>query len=85
MKKEELKKFLELSEPIFVTKFAPILAPYAKLLYLVGLVILALSAFGALVTLLTGGFATALLGLIAVGVEFILIRMFCEFLLSHGK
>ena len=85
MKKEELKKYLELDEPIFTTKFAPLLAPYAKLVYLVGLVILAIAVFSALVTLFTGGFASAFLTLIGVVVEFILFRMFCEFLMTHGK
>lgn len=85
MKKEELKKFLELSEPIFVAKFAPVLAPYAKIIYLIGLGVLALSILGALVTLLTGEFTAAVLGLLVIAVEFVLIRMFCEFLLTHGK
>lgn len=85
MKKEELKKYLELDEPIFTTKFAPLLAPYAKLVYLVGLIILAVAVFGAVITLFTGGIASAFLTLVGVVVEFILFRMFCEFLLAHGK
>ena len=82
--KEELKKYLELSEPIFTTKFAPLLAPYAKIIYLVGLVILAISLLGAVVTLFSN-FAGAILTVVAVIVEFVLFRMFCEFLQSNGK
>ena len=85
MKKEEMKKFLTLDEPIFVSKFAPVLAPYAKIVYLVGLVILAITVFAALVELLTGGIASAFLTLVVVAVEFILFRLFCEFLMTHGK
>lgn len=85
MKKEEMKKFLTLDEPIFVSKFAPMLAAHAKIIYLVGLVILAISVFAALVELLTGGIASSFLTLVCVAVEFVLFRMFCEFLMTHGK
>lgn len=85
MTKEEMKKFLTLDEPIFVSKFAPVLAPYAKIVYLIGLVILAVTVLAALMTLLTGGIASAFLTLVVVVVEFILFRMFCEFLMIHGK
>jgi len=85
MTKEEMKKFLTLDEPIFVSKFAPVLAPYAKIVYLIGLVILAVTVLAALMTLLTGGIASAFLTLVVVVVEFILFRMFCEFLMTHGK
>ena len=85
MTKEEMKKFLTLDEPIFVSKFAPVLAPYAKIVYLIGLVILAISVLAALMTLLTGGIASAFLTLVVVVVEFILFRMFCEFLMTHGQ
>lgn len=85
MTKEEMKKFLTLDEPIFVSKFAPVLAPYAKVVYLIGLVILAISVLAALMTLLTGGIASAFLTLVVVVVEFILFRMFCEFLMTHGQ
>ncbi|MBQ8250364.1 MAG: hypothetical protein IJY92_00445 [Alphaproteobacteria bacterium] len=84
MNKEELKKYLELGEPIFTEKYAPKLAPYAKIIYLIGLVILAISLLGAVVTLFSN-FAAAILTVIAVVVEFVLFRMFCEFLQSHGK
>ena len=82
--KEELKKYLELSEPIFTEKFAPKLAPYAKIIYLVGLVILAISLLGAVVTLFSN-FAAAVLTVIGVLVEFVLFRMFCEFLVTYKK
>ena len=84
MNKEFIKKLLQLDEPILTEKYAPVLAPYAKLLYLVGLVILAISAFGAIVALFTGAFAGAVLSMLAIVVEFALLRMFCEFLLT-GK
>lgn len=83
LNKEEMKKLLELNEPILVTKFAPLLKPFAKIVYLVGLIILAISVLSALVSLLTGGISAALIILIATCVEFVLLRMFCEFLVSH--
>lgn len=85
MTKEEMKKFLTLDEPIFVSKFAPMMAPHAKIVYLVGLIILAVSVLCALITLLTGGIASAFLTLVVVAVEFVLFRMFCEFLMTHGQ
>ena len=85
MTKEEMKKFLTLDEPILISKFAPLMAGHAKVVYLVGLVILAISVLAALVELLTGGIASAFLTLVCVAVEFVLFRMFCEFLMTHGK
>ena len=85
MDKEEMKKFLELSEPILLSKIAPMIAPRAKLIYLIGLIILAISVLGSLMTLLTGGFSAGLLSLISIFVVAVLFRMLCEFLLTYGK
>ena len=85
MTKEEMKKFLTLDEPILISKFAPMMVGHAKVVYLVGLVILAIFILGALVELLTGGIDSAFLTLVCVAVVFVLFRMFCEFLMTHGK
>lgn len=85
MNRNDLKKTLELNETIFVDKFAVILQPYAKVIYLVGLVLLAFWVLGSLGTLLTGSISKAIVLLIFSGIEFILLRMFCEFLISYKK
>lgn len=85
MNKDDFKKVLELNEPIFIDKFSGILQPYAKIIYLVGLVLLAVGVLWAFVTLLTGAISAAIISLFFIGVEFILLRMFCEFLISYKK
>lgn len=85
MNKEELKKVLELNEPIFVDKFAGLLQPYAKFIYLAGLVLLAFMVLLSVVTLLTGAISASIITLFFVCIEFVLLRMFCEFLVSYRK
>lgn len=88
MKQEELKqnaqKMLELKEPFFVEKLAPKLKNYAQIIYLVGLVLLAISVLGGIIMLFSSPSA-AIISLLFVVVEFILLRMFCEFLISYNK
>lgn len=88
MNKEELKqnaqKFLELKEPIFIEKLAPKLKKYAQIIYLVGLVLLAIAVLGSIIMLFTSPSA-AIVSLLFVVIEFILLRMFCEFLISYDK
>lgn len=88
MNKEEIKKnaqkVLELKEPLFVEKLAPKLKKYAQIIYLVGLVLLAISVLGSIVLLFTSPSA-AIVSLLFVVIEFILLRMFCEFLISYDK
>ncbi len=88
MNKEEMKvkmqKILELKEPVFVEKLAPMLSKYAQIVYLIGLVILAFAVLSSIIALF-GSPLTALAGLLFTLVEFILLRMFCEFLVTYKK
>ena len=88
MNQEELKqnaqKMLELKEPFFVEKLAPKLKNYAQIIYLVGLVLLAISVLGGIIMLFSSPSA-AIISLLFVVVEFILLRMFCKFLIYYNK
>ncbi len=88
MNKEEItakaQKFLELKEPVLVDIVAPKIAKHAQIVYLVGLVLLAISLLGTFVMLFNNP-SVALLTLIFIAVEFVLLRMFCEFLLTYTK
>lgn len=85
MNKEELqtaiKKMLELKEPVLVPLLAPKLARRVQGIYIVCLVFLALMVLFSLISLFTS-FSGAIIGLVFVVVEAIVLRMFCEFLLS---
>ncbi len=88
MNKEELQqtaqKFLELKEPLFLDKFAPKIAPYARVVYMGGLVLLAITLLGSFIMLFSN-ISAALAMLFFIAVEFVLLRMFCEFLISYNK
>lgn len=88
MNKEELKKnaqqYLELNEPLFITKWASKLKPHARLIYVTGLILLALGLLGAFVMLFTNPMG-ALVSLLFVFIEFVMLRMFCEFLVAYDK
>ena len=85
MNKEELrttaKKMLELKEPVLVPLLAPKLAKRVQVIYIICLVFLALTVLFSLISLFTS-FSAAIFGLIFVVVEAVVLRMFCEFLLS---
>ncbi len=80
MNKEELKKYLNLDETLLITQFAAKLKPYAQIIYWVGAGILAFLLLVALVKLLTGLISVGILSMAWVFVQFIVLRMFCEFL-----
>ena len=83
--KEIFKHLMNLDQPVLTEKLAPKLAPYAKIIYFVVLVILALTTLSSLGMLFSGylvGFLGAILGVI---VEFAIVRMFCEYLTKFGK
>ncbi len=88
MNKEELQqkaqKVLELKEPILVNIVAPKLAPHARIIYLIGLVIYAVSMLVSFVMLFSNPSA-AIVALFLIVVEFAILRMFCEFLISYNK
>ena len=83
MDKEQIKatmqQFLTL-EPVLTTGIGPKLKPYAKAIYFVLMFVLALAVLGALVSLFKNGFTVFLLELVLIMVNFVIIRMFCEYL-----
>ena len=83
--KEFLKNLMNLDKPVLTEKLAPKIAPYAKIIYLVALLILGLTTLSIL-GLLFAGYLFAFLGAFFwVLVEFALVRMFCEYLTNSGK
>ncbi len=82
--KEDLKKLLDLNETFVVAQLAGKLKPYAKLIYVIGSAILALAVLGSLVMLL-GSFSAGLISLALVFVQFVILRMFCEFLTTYQE
>ena len=83
--KEIFQNLLNLDKPVLTKRLAPMLAPFARLIYIVGLVILILAVLGALTLLFRLELSAFLVSLIGICAEFALIRMFCEYLVSSGK
>ncbi len=88
MNKEELQnvaqKILELKEPLLVEKLAPKAAPYARIIYMVGLVVYALCMLGSFIMLFSNPSA-AIVALFFFVVEFVILRLLCEFLLTYDN
>ena len=79
--KELFQNLMNLDKPILTQKLAPKIAPYAKIIYLVVLVVLGLSTLSSLGLLLVN--PLAFIGaFFLILVEFLLVRMFCEYLTS---
>ena len=76
------KNLMNLDQPILTEKLAPKIAPYAKVIYLVILVILGLTTISSLGMLLIGNVAVFIVSIFWVIVEFLIVRMFCEYLMS---
>ena len=85
--KETFKNLLDLEKPILTEKLAPKLAPFAKIIYLVALVIIGLGVIGSL-GILFSNLSLFLVTLLMLVAEFAIVRMFCEYLASttpHSK
>ncbi len=80
--KEIFQNLMNLDQPVLTQKLAPKIAPYAKIIYLVVLVILALTTISSLGMLLMGNVFFFLGFIFGVIVEFAIVRMFCEYLTS---
>ena len=79
--RELFKNLMNLDRPILTQKLAPKIAPYAKIIYLVVLVLLGLSTLSSLGLLLIN--PLAFIGaFFLILIEFLLVRMFCEYLTS---
>ena len=83
--KEILKNLMNLDKPVLTQKLAPKIAPYAKIIYLVVLIVLGLTTISSLGMLLLGNIGFFLGTIFWVIVEFAIVRMFCEYLISSGK
>ena len=83
--KELFKNLMNLEEPVLTRSLAPKIAPYAKIIYLLVLIFLALTTLSSLGMLFSGylfGFLGAIFGVV---IEFAMVRMFCEYLMSSSK
>lgn len=82
-----LEELLDLDKPVLTEKLAPKLAPFAKFIYLIGLVIIAFVLLTALKWLISGEVYQAVSVFVGVVAELAILRMFCEYLAStaHKK
>ena len=81
---EIFKNLMNLDKPILTEKLAPKIAPFAKIIYLIVLVLLGLSVLGSLGLLLVN--PAAFIGMFFfILMEFALVRMFCEYLTNSVK
>ncbi|MDR2902778.1 MAG: hypothetical protein LBU87_06725 [Lactobacillales bacterium] len=89
MKKDEMKnvckELVTLDKPVFVEMFEPKIKPYAKIIYYVFSVLLALGLLGSIATLFRGAFSAALISIIFILLDFVILRMFCEYLALPHK
>lgn len=83
--RELFKNLMNLDKPVLTEKLAPKIAPYAKIIYLIVLVILGLTTISSLGMLLLGNAGFFLATIFWVIVEFAIVRMFCEYLISSAK
>lgn len=78
--KETFKNLLNLDKPVLTEKLAPRLAPFARLIYIIGLVLMTLRLVKAVFYF--GDFSVFLFELLMLIAEFAILRMFCEYLAS---
>jgi len=78
--KAVVKKFLDVEQPVLTEKLAPKLAPIAKIVYWLGLVLMVLRLLETFSYF--KNFSVFLLDLLILVAEFALLRMFCEYLAS---
>ncbi|MBR5129979.1 MAG: hypothetical protein IKV03_02005 [Alphaproteobacteria bacterium] len=84
-KKQLFHDLMTLDKVVFVPKYASKLKKYVKSIYLILLVFLTLFALVGLVNLFSAKISAALVQFIFVFVGFIVVRMFCEFLMTYEK
>ena len=82
---EIFKNLMNLDQPVLTEKLAPKIAPYAKIIYLVILVILGLTTISSLGMLLLGNVVLFLAAIFWIVVQFAIVRMFCEYLINSAK
>ena len=81
--KKVFKDLLNIENPILTETLAPKLAPFAKIIYLIGVGLMALFCVRLIGGLLSGSnFSVFLFDLLILVAEFALVRMFCEYLFA---
>ena len=81
-----LKDLLDVEKPVLTNKLVPKLAPFAKVIYLVGLFLMAIFCIRLIGGLLAGSnFSVFLFDLLMLIAEFAVVRMFCEYLASSSS
>ena len=83
--KELLKNLMNLDKPFLTKDLAPKLAPFAWIIYVIALIILAVATLGALRLLFEMYLSSFVLAMLGIFAEFAIVRMFCEYLTSHNK
>ncbi len=83
--KELFQNLMNLEEPVLTKTLVPKLAPFARIIYIIALIILGITALGALRLLLLGLLSSFVLAFLGICAEFAIIRMFCEYLISNNK
>ena len=84
-KKQLLHDLMTLDKVVFVPKYAEKLKKHVKAIYLILLMFLALFAFVGLVNLLMAKISIALIQFVFIFIGFVILRMFCEFLMTYEK
>ena len=83
--KQTFKNLLDLENPVLTETLAPKLAPFAKWIYAIGLIVMTIFCLRLIVSLFNDGnisiFFFDLLMLVA---EFAIVRMFCEYLAASA-
>ena len=83
--KKVFKELLDIVNPVFTNGLAPKLAPFAKIIYIIGLVLMVIFCMRMIGGLLSGSnFSVFLFDLLMLVAEFAVVRMFCEYLASSA-
>lgn len=83
--KKVFKELLDIENPVFTNGLAPKLAPFAKIIYIIGLVLMVIFCMRMIGGLLSGSnFSVFLFDLLMLVAEFAVVRMFCEYLASSA-
>ncbi len=83
--KELFQNLMNLDKPVLTEKLAPMLSPFARLIYVIGLVIITIATLASLILLFKFEISAFLVSLLGICAEFALVRMFCEYLVSAKK
>ena len=83
--REILKNLMNLDRPVLTEKLAPKIAPFAKIIYMLCLLVLGLATISSLGLLFSGYLFTFMGMFFWIVVQFAIVRMFCEYLTTSGR